>query len=114
MVAAGTALFNRILRRVAVMAVVSTWFCTPAMAEEPRLDCAPFPTPEFKLTWIMQDILYNGMPMQVRRFDSTEAPPAILAYYRREWKPVAQKPGAIEYEVGEWKVIAILRGTWGG
>lgn len=78
-------------------------------ADEPRLDCPPFPVPEFKLTWVAPDMVYNGLPMQVRKFDSKENMEAILAYYRREWKPMDKRPGAIEYEVGDWKVIAMLR-----
>ena len=80
-----------------------------ASAEDPQLDCAPFPMPQFKLTWVAPDMVYNGLPMQVRRFDSPENLQAVLGYYRREWKATPQRPGAIEYEVGEWKVIAVMR-----
>ncbi|MCE9641558.1 MAG: hypothetical protein K8S22_15675 [Betaproteobacteria bacterium] len=92
-----------------LMAVLLAAVCPYALADEPRLDCAPFPTPEFKLTWVAPDMLYNGLPMQVRRFDSGENMQAILAYYRREWKATEKRLGAIEYEVGDWKVIAVLR-----
>ncbi len=109
--ATGTDLLKRMLKYCVAAVIAAACVNAPAVADEPKLDCAPFPTPEFKLTWVVQDILYNGLPMQVRRFDSTEAPQSVLAYYRREWKAAAQKPGAIEYEIGEWKVIAILRGT---
>jgi hypothetical protein len=47
--------------------------------------------------------------MQVRQFDSPENIQAVLGYYRREWKATPQRPGAIEYEVGPWKTIAVLR-----
>jgi hypothetical protein len=91
------------------MAALLAAVCPHAMADEPRLDCAPFPAPEFKLTWIAPDMLYNGLPMQVRRFDSSENMQAILAYYRREWKATEKRLGAIEYDVADWKVIAVLR-----
>ena len=84
--------------------------CACAAADEIKLDCPPFPLPEFKLTWVAPDVLYNGLPMQVRKFDSSENMQAILAFYRREWKAVPpQRPGAIEYDVGEWKAIAVMR-----
>ena len=89
--------------------VVLAVIMSPVRAEEPKLDCAPFPVPEFKLTWVAADMLYNGTPMQMRRFDSTESPQAILDYYRREWKATSQRRGSIEYDVGEWKAIAVLR-----
>jgi hypothetical protein len=91
------------------MAAALATLALSARADEPKLDCAPFPVPDFKLTWVASDMLYNGMPMQMRRFDSSETPQAILDYYRREWKATSQRRGAIEYDVGEWKAIAVLR-----
>jgi hypothetical protein len=98
---------NSHTRWIAAVMLAVAW--STAAADEPKLDCAPFPVPEFKLTWVAPDLLYNGLPMQVRRFDSTENMQAVLGYYRREWKALPQRPGSIEYEVGEWKVIAVLR-----
>ncbi len=106
-----TNLFKRFSGFFIALAAVAACTCAPAMADEPKLDCAPFPAPEFKLTWVMQDILFNGLPMQVKKFDSPESAQSILAYYRREWKAAPQRPAGIEYEIGEWKVIAALRGT---
>ena len=78
-------------------------------ADEPRIDCPAFPLPEAKLTWIAPNIAYNGLPMQIRQFDSKEAPKAVLDYYRREWRGTRERPGFVEYPLDGWQVIAALR-----
>jgi len=82
-----------------------------ASATEPKKpDCAPFALPDLKLTWVAPDIVHNGTPLQIRRFDSSDSVPALLARYRREWKASEQNPeDAIEYTVGGYQVIAKLR-----
>lgn len=78
-------------------------------ADDPKLDCPAFPLPEAKLTWVAPNIAYNGLPMQIRQFDSKESPKAILDYYRREWRGTPQRPGNVEYPLDGWQVIAALR-----
>ena len=79
-------------------------------AESPKVDCPPFPSTDLKLTLVAPDIVLNGTPMQIQRFDSDLKPQAILASYRREWKASAKNPqDAIEYPLQSWKVIAKMR-----
>ena len=78
-------------------------------AGEPKLDCPAFPLPDAKLTWIAPNMAYNGLPMQIRQFDSKEPAKAILDYYRREWRGTRERPGNIEYPLDGWQVIAALR-----
>ncbi len=94
----------------ALLAVLLAAAAPARAADAPRLDCPPFPLPDAKLTWIAPNIVYNSMPMQIRQFDSRESPQAILAYYRREWRGTQKQPGAIEYPLEDWQVIATLRG----
>lgn len=82
----------------------------PAAAQEPGIDCPAFPLPDASLTWVAPNIAYNGLPMQIRQFESKESPKAILDYYRREWRAVRDKPGNVEYPLDGWQVIAALRG----
>jgi hypothetical protein len=91
------------------LAALSALAVTVALAEGERLDCPAFPLPDAKLTWIAPNIAYNGLPMQVREFESKESPKAILDFYRNEWRGTAQKPGNVEYPVADWQVIAALR-----
>lgn len=82
------------------------------MAAQPsKIDCMPRVIPELKLSWVSPDIIYNGLPMQTSRFESSEKPQVILARYRSEWKATALSPqDPIEYPVGSWQVIAKLIG----
>ena len=82
-----------------------------AFAAEPKKpDCAPFALPDLKLTWVAPDVVHNGTPMQIRRFDSKDSAQSILARYRKEWKASAQSPqDAIEYSIGGYRVIAKMR-----
>jgi hypothetical protein len=71
--------------------------------------CPTFPVPDAKLTWIAPEISYNGLPMEIRKFDANLDPQAILAFYRAQWRGTAQQPGSVEYPLGDWQVIAALR-----
>jgi hypothetical protein len=93
-----------------LMAVLLAVVASAAFAaDDPKLDCPAFPLPEAKLTWVAPNIAYNGLPMQIRQFDSKESPKAILDYYRREWRATPQRPGNVEYPLDGWQVIAALR-----
>jgi hypothetical protein len=78
-------------------------------ADGQPLDCPAFPLPDAKLTWVAPNIAFNGLPMQIRQFDSKESPKAILDYYRREWRGTRERPGNVEYPLDGWQVIAALR-----
>jgi hypothetical protein len=78
-------------------------------ADGQRLDCPAFPLPDAKLTWVAPSIAFNGLPMQIRQFDSGESPKAVLDYYRREWRGTRDRPGFVEYPLDGWQVIAALR-----
>jgi hypothetical protein len=80
-----------------------------AAADAQRLDCPAFPLPDAKLTWIAPGIAFNGLPMQIRQFDSKETPKAVLDYYRREWRGTKDRPGFVEYPLDGWQVVAALR-----
>ena len=98
---------------MAACCLTAAWLAVAASAafavDEPRLDCPAFPLPDANLTWVAPNIAYNGLPMQIRQFDSKESPKAILDYYRREWRGTAQRPGNVEYPLDGWQVIAALR-----
>jgi hypothetical protein len=95
--------------RCLMAAVLAVAASAAVAADEPRFDCPAFPLPEAKLTWVAPNIAYNGLPMQIREFDSKESPKAILDYYRREWRGTRERPGNIEYPLDGWQVIAALR-----
>ena len=95
--------------RCLMAAVLAVAASAAVAADEPRLDCPAFPLPEAKLTWVAPNIAYNGLPMQIRQFDSKESPKAILDYYRREWRTAPPRPSFVEYPLDGWQVIGALR-----
>lgn len=100
----------RIAARCLMAAVLALAGFAAVAADQPQLDCPAFPLPDAKLTWVAPNIAFNGLPMQIRQFDSKESPKAILDYYRREWRGTRERPGNIEYPLDDWQVIAALRG----
>jgi len=59
---------------------------------------------------VADNIDLNGLPMSIQRFDSGDDPGQILAFYRSAWAAAGKTPGPIEYEVGDFRVIATFRG----
>jgi len=74
------------------------------------LDCPRFPEPEARLQWVAQYIVYNGVPMSIKHFDSELSPAQVLAFYRNAWRAGGAGPAAIEYTVAPWQTIAVARG----
>ena len=99
----------RLAARRLMAAVLAVAGSAAVAADQQKLDCPAFPLPDAKLTWIAPNIAFNGLPMQIRSFDSKESPKAILDYYRREWRGTRERPGNIEYPLEGWQVIAALR-----
>ncbi len=81
-----------------------------ATARADEIKCPPFPEPDAKLQWVAPYMLYNGIPMSVKRFDSEQRPADILAFYRRKWAAGPTGAAPVEYETGPWQNIAIARG----
>lgn len=95
-----------------ILLLLSAWLPAWASAapDNPLKVCAEFPAPKkVRLQTVAQQMDFNGVPMGIRRFDSDEAPDTILAFYRDKWAATGKTPKAIEYPLGQWKVIATLR-----
>lgn len=92
------------------------WFCLPAIALATSGGaakvCPDFPAPKTaRLQTVSQQMDFNDVPMNIRRFDSAEVPENILAFYRGLWAATAKMPGPVEYPLGQWKVIASQQGS---
>lgn len=81
-----------------------------AQAGAQQLDCPRFPEPEAHLEWVAPYMVYNGVPMSVKRFDSELKPENILGFYRRAWSAGHAGPAAVENIVGPWQTISAARG----
>ena len=72
--------------------------------------CPDFPAPKnARLQSVAQQMDFNDVPMNIRRFDSTDPPDVILAFYRIKWASAKKADAPIEYPLGDWKVIAAYR-----
>lgn len=76
------------------------------------LECPDFPEPKapVQVQWVAPYMLYNGIPMSVKRFDSKQKTESILAFYRQTWAAGRDAWALQEYQTGPWKTIAVLRG----
>lgn len=75
-----------------------------------ELDCPDFPEPKAKLQWVSPYMIYNGVPMSIKRFDSEQKPADILAFYRQAWAAGRDSASIQEYKVEPWQTIAVMRG----
>ncbi len=75
-----------------------------------ELDCPHFAEPKARVQWVAPFMLYNGVPMSVKRFDSEQKPADILAFYRQTWKAASASAAPQEYLVEPWQTIAVVRG----
>jgi hypothetical protein len=82
----------------------------PAGAMAQEMDCPKFPEPKARVQWVSQYMVYNGVPMSIKRFDSEQKPEQILAFYRQAWKNGPAGSAPLEYTVDPWQTIASARG----
>ncbi|HUO45191.1 MAG TPA: hypothetical protein VMT94_09835 [Burkholderiales bacterium] len=70
-------------------------------------NCPPFPVPEgMQLKWVAPDMKFNGVPMQIREFNIDKSVDEVLSYYKQQWPARGKRPGAVEYPLGDWQVVA--------
>ena len=94
-------------RKWLALAVMTLCAATHAGAKD--LDCPAFPQPDAKVEWVAQYMVYNGVPMSVKRFDSSRSVAEILAFYRQLWAGVGPL-APVENDVSQWKTISAKRG----
>ncbi len=98
------------MRYLFVCTLVLCSFATQAKNSNPTDACPDFPAPKTaRLQSVAQQMSFNDVPMNIRRFDSQDLPEAILVFYRGQWASKERMNAPIEYPLGDWKVIAALR-----
>jgi hypothetical protein len=100
-----TLAYRRYLKAVAIV------FCVTVSAQvlADSLDCPNFPEPKAKVQWVAPYMIFNGVPMSVKRFDSEQKPADILAFYRAVWAG-SGSAAPVENTVGDWQTIGVVRG----
>jgi len=91
-------------------AVIAAIALLPSCLMAQELDCPGFAEPaRARLQWVAPFMIFNGVPMSVKRFDSEQRPEEILAFYRQIWRG-AGSAAPVENTVEPWQVISVLRG----
>ena len=70
-----------------------------------------FPAPPgAKVTWVGKDVVWNGIPMSVRKFTTTKSKKKVVTFYKKKWaEPVApDAPGFIEQDMPDGQMISRL------
>lgn len=67
------------------------------------------PTPSnMDVVWVGDNIVHNGVPMEIQSFHSADGVNGVLEFYRQTWGKQGSQdmPGFIENSVGEWAIIS--------
>ena len=73
----------------------------------PRVKAAPGAT----LQWVAQNMVHNGVPMQIQTFQANTPPREVIAFYRQEWSARSGRP-PVENTSGEWQIIGQRQGNY--
>lgn len=73
----------------------------------PRVKAAPGAT----LQWVAQEMVHNGVPMQIQTFQANTPPRDVIAFYRQEWSARGARP-PVENASGEWQIIGQRQGDY--
>ncbi len=71
------------------------------------------PTPNnMNVVWVGEDVVQNGVPMNIQRFDSPDSVEGVMTYYRKQWgnKGHGDIPGFVESQFDQWYVISRIEG----
>ena len=62
--------------------------------------------------WVGDDLVHNGVPMQIQHFTTNDTMDNVLSYYRTLWAdPIAEGvPGFVENNMDNWAVISRING----
>lgn len=88
---------------VVLLGIMSLLAGVAAAKSKPDFPVPPAAT----VTWVGDDIVWNGIPMSVRKFTSSKSQLEIREFYKEQWKsPVAKGlPGFIEDVIpGAWLI----------
>jgi len=80
---------SQLIHHLPSVLLVLAMLCLPATPARAELARAwpDFPTPSgSNVGWIAQDVVYNGIPMQIRDMKSSAPPQDIVAFYRKQWQ----------------------------
>lgn len=98
------------MKAILLFALLLPAFALQAKSSNATDACPDFPAPKnARLQLVAQQMDFNDVPMNIRRFDSPDPSDVILAFYRLQWDSKEKANAPIEYPLGDWKVIAAYR-----
>jgi hypothetical protein len=86
-------------------------FCVMCFSMGVKAGYEGVPMPQgMKSVWVGEDIVQNGIPMQIQSFTYGGTVESLLSFYKTQWaKPQASEiPGFLVQQAGEWTIISHL------
>ncbi len=59
--------------------------------------------------WVANKLNQNGMLLSIKSFHSDDAVDNVLSFFRERWHRDGVRPGYVENELGDWRLISRLR-----
>jgi hypothetical protein len=60
--------------------------------------------PNAHVVWVADDMVQNGVPMQIKQFSSRMRPEDVIRFYQSEWDDGSQRKPVLN-KLGEWTII---------
>lgn len=89
-----------------LLVVLPWWAGSVSAASWPQVS----EPPRSNVQWVADNVIQNGIPMQVKTFRSTASLDAVMNHYRQDW--TGNGGSAIENRLGEWYVIGRREGEY--
>lgn len=102
---------SRILGSQVGLIVLALW-CLPGPTWARTPD---FPAPpDANTVWVSQNLVQNGIPNAIRKFQSTREPERVLGFYRKEWQRGGPEgtPGYRDAYHEPWAIVSRLEGDY--
>lgn len=95
-----------------ILAIAALCLCAPLAhaAQEPPWEAFP-PPPGATAQVVADEMVFNGIPMSVRAFESKRTVDEIVAFYQRRWKR-RNRPDPVVNEMGPWTVVGVREGDY--
>jgi hypothetical protein len=67
--------------------------------------------PQSDVVWVGDDMNQNGLPMQVKSFESKNGVDSVISFYKEKWNN-EDNSKCVENKIGEWNVIGRQKGDY--
>ncbi len=92
-------------RRYLVVGLVAALLPLHEVLAEFSLATTPLP-PHSRLLLVGEQLVHNGSAVAIARFRSDLDVEGVLGFYRDRWQSTDERPGYVEDEIEQWRVIS--------